>query len=211
MLFRSMKLEQASNRLLINSTSNYEFEIRLIENKEGQLNGLIKLNTIKDERFLYREQFISTSIKPVNAALLVQLAKPYMVEDAQVLDPFCGVGTMLIERQKIVKANTSYGIDHSEEAIEKAKINTQLAGQIIHYVHKNSLEFTHAYQFDEIFTNMPYATMHITKESIQKLYEDFFAHAKTLLKKEGIIIMYTHDKEYAHTYSKANGFVTLKS
>ena len=106
------KLEELTAHKLRNSTSHYEFEIRMIEGKSGDYYLLVKLNTIVDRRFSYREEFIPTSIKPVNAALLVELAKDYMIPDAQILDPFCGVGTMLIERQKVVKGNTSYGIDH---------------------------------------------------------------------------------------------------
>lgn len=97
------KLEELTAHKLRNSTSHYEFEIRMIEGKSGDYYLLVKLNTIVDRRFSYREEFIPTSIKPVNAALLVELAKDYMIPDAQILDPFCGVGTMLIERQKVVK------------------------------------------------------------------------------------------------------------
>lgn len=139
------KLEELTAHKLRNSTSHYEFEIRMIEGKSGDYYLLVKLNTIVDRRFSYREEFIPTSIKPVNAALLVELAKDYMIPDAQILDPFCGVGTMLIERQKVVKGNTSYGIDHSLEAIEKAIYNTNLADQIVHYINKDCFTFTHDY------------------------------------------------------------------
>ena len=111
----SARIESLSDRKLINTTENYEFELRLIENKLGKCNIMIKLFTLKDMRFTYRRDVIPTSIRPVNAALTAALAREYMKEDAQVLDPFCGVGTMLIERHKAVRANTSYGIDILEE------------------------------------------------------------------------------------------------
>ena len=41
----------------------------MIEGKSGDYYLLVKLNTIVDCRFDYREKFIPTSIKPVNAAL----------------------------------------------------------------------------------------------------------------------------------------------
>ena len=66
-----------------------------------------------------------------------------MKEDAQVLDPFCGVGTMLIERHKAVRANTSYGIDILEEAVLKARENAEAAKQVIHFVNRDFFEFTH--------------------------------------------------------------------
>ena len=199
------RLEELTGRKLRNSTSHYEFEIRMIEGKSGDFHLLVKLNTIEDHRFDYREQYIPTSIKPVNAALLVELSKDYMIPDAQILDPFCGVGTMLIERQKVVKGNTSYGIDHSPEAIEKAIYNTNLADQIIHYVNKDCFTFTHQYAFDEIFTEMPYATGQKIEAEIYDVYKKFFPFAKRVLGPEGTIIMYTRNLEYVKEFAlKAN-------
>ncbi|MEG0387756.1 MAG: HEAT repeat domain-containing protein, partial [Niameybacter sp.] len=62
------ELERLSNRQLINATSSYEFEIRLIENKEGQFNVLLKLFTIEDNRFSYRKKALAVSIAPSTAA-----------------------------------------------------------------------------------------------------------------------------------------------
>lgn len=202
----SQELESMSGRKLINSTSHYEIELRFVENKKGIFNAFVKLYTWPDERFSYRKEVIASSIKPVNAALLVQLAKEYMVEDAQVLDPFCGVGTMLIERQKIVKANTSYGIDYFKEGIEKAKINTRAAGQIIHFVNKDMFEFTHEYKFDEIFTNMPFAMNPSAERQVEEIYQRFFRKARTLLAANGRVILYTHNREWIASNAQKAGF-----
>ena len=204
------ELERVSNRQLINSATNYELELRLIPNKTGTFNTLVKLFTIKDDRFSYRKEFQASSIKPVNAALFVALAKPYMVENARVLDPFCGVGTLLIERQKEVKADTSYGLDISEEAIQKAKINTEEAGQLIHYINRDFQSFTHEYHFDEIFTDMPFAMGNSSQEDILRIYKDFFAHAKTLLSKTGTIICYSRNPEYCKRFTKEYGYRVVK-
>lgn len=190
------ELERRSNRELINSTSNYEIELRLIENKEGTLNVLVKLYTLLDHRFAYRKEVEPTSLKPVNAALTVELVKEYLKEDAQVLDPFCGVGTMLIERHKLVKANTMYGIDRLESAIEKAKVNTQAARQIIHYINKDFFEFSHDYLFDEMITDMPMVIGRKSEDEIYEVYERFFRKAKSVLKEDGVIIMYSHNREF---------------
>ncbi len=191
-----MQIEQLTGRELINSTSHYEAEIRLIENKEGRFNMLVKLFTLPDERFSYRKEVIPTSIRPVNAALLVSLAREYMIEDAQVLDPFCGVGTMLIERQKQIPANTSYGIDVMPEAIEKARVNTDAAEQIVHYINRSFFDFKHDYLFDEIFTNMPFAIGRKTLDEIYEIYERFFRVARKYLTKNGQIIMYSHNRDF---------------
>ena len=203
-------LEEFTERKLINSAGNYEVEIRLIEDKESDLYIMVKLFTLEDHRFEYRKKVTPTSIKPVNAALLVALAKDYMCEDARVLDPFCGVGTMLIERQMQVKANTSYGIDFMEDAIEGAKENTEAAGQIIHYIQKDFFDFTHEYLFDEIFTNMPFAIGRKTEEEISDLYENFFKKAKTHLVPDGRIIMYTHNREYVESMAPFYGYKIIQ-
>ncbi|MDO5402490.1 MAG: methyltransferase [Eubacteriales bacterium] len=205
----SYEIEKLTNNKLINNKSNYEIEIRLIETKSGKFNCMVKLYTCKDNRFDYRKKSVAASIKPENAALLVELSKEYMKEDARVLDPFCGTGTMLIERQKAVKANTSYGIDIYGEAIEGARVNTEAAGQIIHYINKDYFEFEHSYLFDEIFTYMPYETGNKDKTEISQLYQKFFTKALSNLTADGRIILYTHNREMAEQYAKKAGFKIL--
>ncbi|MEG1457918.1 MAG: methyltransferase [Acetivibrio sp.] len=187
------ELERLSNRSLINTTSNYEVELRLVENKSGMFNVMVKLYTLKDERFSYRKEVLPTSIKPVNAALVFSLAEDYLKEEAKILDPFCGTGTMLIERHKFRKANTMYGIDLFGEAIDKAKINTEAAHQIIHYIHRDFFDFEHEYLFDEIVTNMPTVTGRKSEEEIHSVYRRFFDKAKEHLENNGMIIMYSHN------------------
>lgn len=202
----AQEIELKTKRKLRNHTSNYEFEIRAIQNKEGNYNLLVKLFTIQDERFTYRKNVIATSIKPVNAALVMELAKDYLKPDASILDPFCGVGTMLIERHKKVKANTMYGIDILEEAINKARMNTKEAFQIAHYINRDFFDFTHEYMFDEIITNMPFQIGRITQDEINVLYEKFFVKINKHLKEDGVIILYTHDKDEVQRLGKKNGF-----
>ena len=203
-------LEEKTSGKLLNSTSDYEVELRLVENKDGRFNVMVKLYTLEDHRFDYRKEVVASSIRPVNAALLVQLAKDYMIEDARVLDPFCGVGTMLIERQKKLTADTSYGLDIYEEAIEKAKRNTEEAGQIIHYVNRDCFTFTHEYMFDEIFTNMPFVQGRKTPLEIYEIYDKFFDIARRLVKTGGVIIIYSHDKAYVEKLSYKHGYEILK-
>ena len=204
-------IERHSNWKLVNSTDNYEFEIRLIENKQNGCNIMVKLFTLKDKRFTYREEVMPTSIRPVNAALTVSLAKEFLKEDAQVLDSFCGVGTMLIERHKAVRANTMYALDIQEEAIRKASRNTEIAKQIIHYINRDFFRFTHEYLFDEIITNMPFKTGRSTEEGIAKIYQQFFEKAPHHLKKGAIIILYSHDKEIVENLILESDFEMLRS
>ena len=183
-------MEKASEGRLVNSITDYELEVRLLERKDGTFMPMIKLYTILQKRFAYRKEFVASSIAPVNAALTVELARPYLKEDAQVLDPFCGVGTMLIERQKAVPAKIMYGIDIFGEAVEKARANTERSGVHVYYINKDFFEFEHGYLFDEIITDMPQVTSVKGEEEIRSLYFHFFEKAELHLKDDGVIILY---------------------
>ncbi|MGN0350263.1 MAG: methyltransferase [Roseburia sp.] len=186
------ELEQQSERKLLNSTTDYEIELRLIANKEGKFFPVVKLYTLSMKRFSYRKNAISASIHPATAAMFMELAAPYFKEDAQVLDPFCGVGTMLIERDMRLPVRESYGIDIFGDAIEMARENTKLAEKRINYIHRDYFDFRHQYLFDEIITNMPLRGKK-TKEEMDVFYHRFFEKTKEILTKNGLIVMYTNE------------------
>ena len=186
------ELESLSKGQLINSTSDYEVELRLIANKDGLFFPCLRLLTIKNPRFDYRKNAIAASIHPSTAALIMELAKDYLKEDAQIMDPFCGVGTMLIERNKKVPAREMYGTDIYGEAIAYARENTEAAGMRVNYIHRDFMDFKHEYLFNEIVTNMPLRGMK-SKQEMDAFYGAFFEKAKTHLTKDAVIIMYTNE------------------
>ncbi|MBQ3558862.1 MAG: methyltransferase [Agathobacter sp.] len=186
------ELEGLSKGQLINSTSDYEVELRLIANKDGLFFPCLRLLTIKNPRFDYRKNAIAASIHPSTAALIMELAKDYLKEDAQIMDPFCGVGTMLIERNKKVPAREMYGTDIYGEAIAYARENTEAAGMRVNYIHRDFMDFKHEYLFNEIVTNMPLRGMK-SKQEMDAFYGAFFEKAKTHLTKDAVIIMYTNE------------------
>lgn len=188
-------LEQETTGKLKNSASDYELEIRLFENHSGQFLPLVKLYTFTEDRFYYRKHTVAASIKPQQAALLARLAKPYLKEQGQILDPFCGVGTMLIERDRLCPAKMMYGIDIFGEAIAKARENTQLAGREIYYINRDFFDFSHKYLFDEIITDMPVRGKK-TKEEHDQFYTAFFEKAEQTLAKHGKMILYSDEKNY---------------
>jgi len=185
-------LEQGSGYMLVNSTKEYEVELRLLASKDGGYMAFIRLKTIPMKRFAYRKNAIAMSIHPATAAMMMRLAKPYLKENAQILDPCCGVGTMLIERDICVPAREMYGIDIFGEAITGARENAGLAGEKINFIHRDFLDFKHDYLFDEIITNMPVKGKK-TKEEMDAFYGAFFEKAASLLTDTGKIIMYTNE------------------
>jgi len=185
-------LEQCSGYQLINGTKEYEAEIRLLASRDGGYAAFLKLKTIPMKRFAYRKNAIAMSIHPATAAMMMRLAKPYLKENAQILDPCCGVGTMLIERDLCVPAREMYGIDIFGDAITGARENASLAGEKINFIHRDFLDFKHVYLFDEIITNMPVKGKK-TKEEMDAFYGAFFKKAASLLTDDGKIIMYTNE------------------
>ena len=187
------ELEQRTARRLVNAPKNYEVELRLYPRRDGTYLPLVKCFGLMDERFSYRRETVAASMHPSQAALMAALAKPYLKEGAQVLDPFCGVGTMLLERDRAVAAGTMYGVDIFGEAVDKARANAKAADRKIYFVHKDFLEFTHEYLFDEIFTDMPPRGKR-TKEEQEQLYAGFFGQAARLLEPGGILVMYSNEE-----------------
>ncbi len=202
--------EQHSRGMWINSTSGYELEIRLLQRKDGTYLPMVKFFTIRDRRFRYRKEYTAASMSPVNAALAAQLARPYLKKDAQILDPFCGVGTMLIERNYAVRARTMYGIDTFGEAIEKARVNTSIAGMTINYINRDFFAFTHEYPFDEIITEFPQATQSTPRPRIRELYEKFFDHAGSLLKSEAVMVLYSSEPSFVRDGTKKHPEYRIK-
>jgi len=188
-------LEKLSGHQLINSTSHYEIEIRLVENQSGGYLAFLKLYTMKDERFAYRKYSLAASIHPAIAATVVQIGRPFMKEKANVLDPFCGVGTMLIERNVSLKARSLYGTDTFGQAIKGGRANANEAGIVINFINRNFFEFKHEYKFDEIITNMPRRTAKVDRGQIEALYRLFFDKLKEVMADQGVIILYSNEKE----------------
>lgn len=188
-------LQEETGNCLINSTSYYEMELRLVEYRMGDFNLMIKLFTYKDPRFRYRREAMSSSIQPVNAALAMKLAQKYLKEGAQVLDPFCGVGTMLIERNYAGKTGDMYGVDIFGKGIEAARRNTENAKMRINYVNRDFFDFQHEYLFDEVISNMPRVMGKKTVGDIREIYKKFWKKIQEHIRRDTILVLYCYDRE----------------
>ena len=94
--------------------TKYKFNYELM--KELNNNKQMKDVWESSLRFSYRKNVVAASIHPSLAAMLVSLAKPYLKENAQILDPFCGSSTTGISANKL---NRRYvGIDNSKEYLD---------------------------------------------------------------------------------------------
>lgn len=196
-------LEGALGGKLVNSASHYEAEIRLVCGRDGTCIPFLKLFTIADQRFSYRRYYVPASMKPATAAGIAALARPYCRPDAAVLDPFCGVGTLLIERQYAMSVRRACGIDTFGEAVAKARANTERAGQEIQYLNRNFFHFECMEPFDEIFTDMPAGNL--KKEELELIYRVFLEKSYEVLAEGGRVFCYSGEMGLLKKYLRLNG------
>ena len=192
-------LTRVSGRGYINSTSDYELEIRLIGKKEGGYAAFFRLPGLMPARFSYRKHSIASSMHPAMAAAVIELAKPYLKKEAQILDPFCGVGTLLVERSRKMPVREAYGIDIFGDAVHMARENAAAAGERINFINRDYFTFRHEYVFDEIITDMP-VRQNTPKEEIDTLYRRFFEKSRELLAPGAVIFMCSGEEGFVKKY-----------
>ena len=181
-----------SGDMLISSPSNYDIELCVEPTKKPDTCQLyLKPCFIKDTRFSYRKESLPASIHPATAAGILRLASDYLTTNARVLDPFCGSGTMLIERMLLSPCSHVTGVDITPKALEKAVINAEAANAKIEFVCKDCIKFRAAAPYDEVIANMPFGNRVGSHENNTRLYGDFISKLPEWLKPGGIAVLYT--------------------
>ena len=205
-------LEQKTDYKLVNSTDDYELEFRIVMKKDGNADAYVKLFTYTDERFAYRTESFAMGLKPVIAACAIEFAKPFLKERPQVLDPFCGVGTLLSERAAAGPVKNIYGTDTFGPAIDKARKNLANAGLKGNFINRDFYDFRHEYLFDEIITELPYLKADASpkeKSELKIKYRHFLEKASTHLAKDGVIVVLVKKCEYFDTFIERFGYETV--
>jgi len=190
----SRELDEISCGDLKNSPSSYEVEIRIVE-KNNLCNVFVKLYSYKDNRFDYRKNDLATSINPVTAAIVIKSIQKWLEPSANVIDPFCGAGTMLIERAKLEQFQSLTGVDIFRTAITASTINSKLANVSIELIADDILDYTPYDLYDEIITNMPFDNKSSTHNKYANLYKEFVDKIPSLVKPGGMAFIYTIEKQ----------------
>lgn len=181
----------ASSKLLINSPSAYELELRFEARGENRMDTYIKLYTLHDKRFDYRLHALPASIHPATAAALLRYALPGVKPGARVMDPCCGSGTMLIERAMLAPCSAISGIDISARAIEAARANAAAAGVRSKFSNKDYLRFTADILYDEVISNLPFGNRVGSHSDNKMLYSGILDMLPKWLRKGGKAVLYT--------------------
>lgn len=176
----------------VNSPSSYNFLIRLMSAK-NEVHIMVTPSQRLDSRFAYKEASVPASIHPAAAAAVSYIALPYLKKNADIADPFCGSGTMLFERARHGYRSLT-GMDISDEAMKAARTNERNARTGAHFLIKNA-KTPYKSQYDEVICNLPFGLRVSTHDDNEALYSRFVDNLSTLLKEDGVALLFTHDKK----------------
>lgn len=140
----------------------------------------------------YRKCTLKYSLSPPIAYAMNLLAE--LDEKDRVLDPFCGAGTILIERQ-LLKSCICVGVDIDPRALDCAKQNIEAAKVEIELKHGNIMDkkFSEGY-FTKIISNLPYGIHVGSREKNIELYRFLADEAIKWLKTGGKAVFITNAK-----------------
>lgn len=197
------ELEEASKGRLRNSKTAYEFTLVLMAKRDGSLSPYIKLPDSTDHRFDYRKNSEATSMSAVMAAEAVQMIRPYLKDGAQVIDPFAGVGTLLIERAKSVPHGDLYATDIYGHAVIGGRENAELAGVNISYINRDFFDFKHDYPFDEVITEFP-DLFNKEAEEKEEFFRNFFRSAMEVTADKAMLFLISAEDKVMHKHIRLN-------
>lgn len=194
---------------LLNTPSDYEIELRIEQNahRATAASVYIKLFTVKDERYPYRVNALPASILPANAAALMRFASPYLNEGARVLDPCCGSGTLLFERERLyLKPPASLtGVDIAHKAVDMARENAVAGASKAKFIVNDLARFDADRPFDELVANLPFGNRVGTHSNNEALYKTLAGKLSQWLRVDGVAVLYTMESKLLSDCIKAQG------
>lgn len=189
-MIRALAAELRGVAALENAPSGYMAELRIIAGKNTR--ALAKLSFAGDPRFAYRVKSVAASIHPATAACIMELTRKYRRPNARVLDPCCGSGTLLMEREKTgAPCAELVGVDIDSRALAIARENAAAADSKAQFIGGDSTKFRPKAPFDELYANLPFGTRVGTHDANMAMYKGLIARLDTLLSPDGFAAFYT--------------------
>ena len=148
---------------------------------------------LSDDRMRHREYKTAhrpASLRASGAAALAWLSEPR--EDDLVLDPFCGAGTILVERAHLGRYARLLGSDRDAAALAAARVNVGARYKPIQLENwdAGALPLGDA-SIDKIITNLPWGLRYGTHGENRKLYPQWMREFARVLKRGGVTVMLT--------------------
>lgn len=151
---------------------------------------------LSDDRLRHRGYKIADrpgSLRPAVAAALAWLSDPR--DDDVVLDPVCGVGTILIERAEMGRYRMLLGGDHDPEALAAARINIGPRYKPIELRAWDAAALPLADRsVTKIITNLPWGLRFGSHRDNRRLYPRMMAEFGRVIVPGGRIVMLTGER-----------------
>ncbi|HEY6418679.1 MAG TPA: methyltransferase domain-containing protein [Candidatus Binataceae bacterium] len=148
---------------------------------------------LSDETMRHREYKAAhrpASLRPSVAAALAWLSEPRAGD--VVLDPFCGAGTILIERAHLGRYAMLIGSDRDAGALAAARINIGPRYQPIRIENWDATRLPLAESsVDKIVTNLPWGMRYGSHGENRRLYPRWLAEFARVLKPGGLAVILT--------------------
>lgn len=193
--------------LLRNAPSDYEAELRVEIAKSARV--YLKLFSVADARFPYRKETLPASIHPAVAAAVLRYARAYLKEGDRVLDPCCGSGTLLFEREKLNACESLTGVDIAQKAVEIARGNAAAGKSRAKFVHNDCCRFIAGRQYDEVIANLPFGNRVSNHSENEALYAAMLDKLPDWMTPEGTAVLYTMEFTLLKKLLRARPHLTL--
>jgi tRNA (guanine6-N2)-methyltransferase len=148
---------------------------------------------LSDDRMRHREYKAvhrPASLRSASAAALAWLASPR--DDDVFLDPFCGAGTILIERAHLGRYRELIGSDRDAAAIAAARINVGSRYKPIRLENWDAAKMPlEDGSVSTIVTNLPWGITYGTHGENRKLYPRWFEEFARVLRSGGTMVILT--------------------
>jgi predicted RNA methylase len=189
----------------INAPSSYDVELRAV--KRGERAALmLRLHGFDDPRFTYRTDAVPASMHPSAAAAILYAHRDAMKPHHRVLDPFCGAGTLLAERGKLMGAHALVGLDLSPAAWRIARANLRQAGLHARVFNRDCRGYMADEKVHEILCNLPFGHRVGSHSDNRKLYDDVLRQWPSLLHSDGFVLAITNDKQLFERLALRHGY-----
>ena len=148
---------------------------------------------LSDDRMRHREYKAAhrpASLRASSAAALAWASDPH--DDDIVLDPFCGAGTILIERAHLGKYAMLLGSDRDQAALAAARTNVGTRYKPIQLENWDAASLPLADRsVNKIITNLPWGIRYGSHGENRKLYPEWFREFARVLKSGGTMVLLT--------------------
>ncbi|MEM0171097.1 MAG: DNA methyltransferase [Thermoproteota archaeon] len=184
-----------------------EIFILHIENDAYALGKFLKYSerkNLKERQNKIKPKFHASMLPPDLSRALVNLAR--VKKDDIFLDPFCGMGGILLEAELI--GARVVGLDFKEKMLRGAKENLVFYGALNYDLIRGDSRFLPVVKATKVATDPPYGRLSpkLKKESLVNLYTRFIANLSGIIKKGGYFAMVYPKGLEVKTLLNENGF-----